>query len=186
MLFHSKKMAGGALLKEGKARLLTFWEGPSSQRSFKQTRCQNWEPPKYGRAETHSQPITPAPDGEKGMAANPTALQVSSLSWYDGLLLIKVLIFHAEQVLSVKIPPVVKRAGVPLSCPPRVEESPVLGRAPVVIPGRAAGVGSSFGANLWLSLPHSPCCSPDAWTLDLMQHFSSQTVFSLPNPSTVL
>lgn len=51
-------------------------------------------------------------DGEKGMAANPPALQVSSLSQYDDLLLTKFFIFHAELVLSAKIPPVVKRPGV--------------------------------------------------------------------------
>lgn len=57
MLFLSKKMAGGALLKEGKARLLTHREGPSRQRTFTQTHCQNWEPPKRGRAETSPSPL---------------------------------------------------------------------------------------------------------------------------------
>lgn len=110
MLFLSKNMAGGALLKEGKARLLAHREGPSSPRSFTQTHCQNWEP---------SPLLLPRADGEKGMAANPTALQVSSLSQYNSLLLAKVFIFHAEQVLSAKIPPVVKRSGVSKSskCP---------------------------------------------------------------------
>lgn len=109
LLFHSKKVAGGALPKEGKTGLmLSPGESPPSERSVTQTRCQNQE---CDRAQTCFQPIAPAevqPVG-KGTAANPAALQAPGLSWHVVLLLRHVFIFCTEQILSVKITPVAKR-----------------------------------------------------------------------------
>lgn len=64
LLFHSKKVTGGALPIEDKTRLLLLArEGPPRDRSFTQTRCQNWDPPECGRAKICFQPIAPAEGG---------------------------------------------------------------------------------------------------------------------------